>query len=215
MLLPQVSSHTTTDLSTNLWYAVEHGASRPIRRLRDDERIRAFGLLHEAHRRLDRAFNGSLEQSCGISGPFFEVLLRIGRSPGGRLNMTELACQLGLTSGGTTRLVDRVVTAGLVERESCPSDRRVQWVVLSGAGAAQARRGARDPPRRTCSASSSIGSTRTRSSCSSARSTSCAPSTSSLGEHALTTGVPCPAPVRGRAVASSASTSTATRTAHR
>jgi MarR family 2-MHQ and catechol resistance regulon transcriptional repressor len=102
---------------------------------REDERIRTFGLLHEAHRRLERTFNDSLEAACGISGPFFEVLLRIGRSPGGRLNMTELTSQLGLTSGGTTRLVDRVVTAGLVERESCPTDRRVQWVVLSGAGA--------------------------------------------------------------------------------
>jgi DNA-binding MarR family transcriptional regulator len=101
---------------------------------RDDQRIRTFGLLHEAHRRLDRAFNCSLEQACGISGAFFEVLLRLGRSPGGRLNMGELAQQLGLTSGGTTRLVDRVVAAGLVERESCPSDRRVQWVVLSGTG---------------------------------------------------------------------------------
>jgi DNA-binding MarR family transcriptional regulator len=101
---------------------------------RDDERIRGFGLLHEAHRRLDRALSCSLEQACGISGPFFEVLLRVGRSPGGRLNMSELAQQLGLTSGGTTRLVDRVVAAGLVERESCPSDRRVQWVVLSDAG---------------------------------------------------------------------------------
>jgi DNA-binding MarR family transcriptional regulator len=104
---------------------------------RDDERIRAFGLLHEAHRRLDRAFNCSLEQSCGISGPFFEVLLRVGRSPGGRLTMSELALQLGLTSGGTTRLVDRAVAAGIVERASCPTDRRVQWVVLSAAGEAK------------------------------------------------------------------------------
>jgi DNA-binding MarR family transcriptional regulator len=101
---------------------------------RDDERIRTYGLLHEAHRRLDRAFNCSLEQHCGISGPFFEVLLRIGRSPGGRLTMSDLAMQLGLTSGGTTRLVDRVVAAGLVEREACPNDRRVQWVVLSPTG---------------------------------------------------------------------------------
>jgi DNA-binding MarR family transcriptional regulator len=101
---------------------------------RDDERIRTFGLLHEAYRRLDRAFNCSLEQQCGISGPFFEVLLRIGRSPGGRLTMSDLAAQLGLTSGGTTRLVDRVVAAGLVERVACPSDRRVQWVVLSETG---------------------------------------------------------------------------------
>jgi DNA-binding MarR family transcriptional regulator len=101
---------------------------------RDDERIRTFGLLHEAHRRLDRAFNCSLERSCGISGPFFEVLLRVGRSPGGRLTMSDLALQLGLTSGGTTRLVDRVVNAGLVARAACPDDRRVQWVVLTDAG---------------------------------------------------------------------------------
>jgi DNA-binding MarR family transcriptional regulator len=48
--------------------------------------------------------------------------------------MSDLAAQLGLTSGGTTRLVDRVVAAGLVGREACPSDRRVQWVVLSDDG---------------------------------------------------------------------------------
>lgn len=101
---------------------------------RQDDRIRAFGLLHEAHRRLDRTLNCSLEQACGISGVFFEVLLRIGRSTDGRLTMTTLAQELGLTSGGTTRLIDRMVGAGLVERESCPSDRRVQWVVLSQAG---------------------------------------------------------------------------------
>jgi MarR family transcriptional regulator, 2-MHQ and catechol-resistance regulon repressor len=101
---------------------------------RQDSRIEAFGLLHEAHRRLDRTLNCSLEQSAGISGIFFELLLRIGRSPGGRLTMSELAQQLGLTSGGTTRLVDRVVGAGLVQRESCPNDRRVQWVVLSPKG---------------------------------------------------------------------------------
>jgi DNA-binding MarR family transcriptional regulator len=111
--------------------AVEKQAERTNR---NDARIRGFGVLHEAHRRLDRALNCSLEQTCGISGPFFEVLLRVGRSPGGRLNMSELAQQLGLTSGGTTRLVDRMVAADLVQRESCPSDRRVQWVVLSNAG---------------------------------------------------------------------------------
>ena len=109
-------------------------ARRAEQAQRDDERITTFGLLHEAHRRLDRSLNCSLERSCGISGPFFEVLLRIGRSPGGRLTMSDLAMQLGLTSGGTTRLVDRVVHAGLVAREACPDDRRVQWVVLSDAG---------------------------------------------------------------------------------
>lgn len=101
---------------------------------RGDPRITTYGLLHEAHRRLERAFSRSLEQRTAMTGSFFEVLLRIGRSPGARLTMSELACQLGLTSGGATRLVDRVVEAGLVERNACPSDRRVQWVVLTAAG---------------------------------------------------------------------------------
>ena len=101
---------------------------------RDDPRITTYGLLHEAHRRLTRAFECSLTAHSGMNSSFFEVLLRIGRSPGGRLTMSELACQLGVTSGGATRLVDRVVEAGLVVRTSCPTDRRVQWVVLTPDG---------------------------------------------------------------------------------
>jgi DNA-binding MarR family transcriptional regulator len=104
---------------------------------RDDTRISTYGRLHEAHRRLERVFERSLLDRCGIGSGFFEVLLRIGRSAGGRLTMSELAAQLGLTSGGATRLVDRVADAGLVERAACPSDRRVQWVVLTAAGERQ------------------------------------------------------------------------------
>ncbi len=104
---------------------------------RDDPRITTYGLLHEAHRRLERAFDASLASHSAMSSSFFEVLLRIGRSPGTRLTMSELACQLGLTSGGATRLVDRVVDAGLVVRTSCPTDRRVQWVVLTPDGEAK------------------------------------------------------------------------------
>jgi MarR family 2-MHQ and catechol resistance regulon transcriptional repressor len=101
---------------------------------RDDPRITTYGLLHEAHRRLERAFDRSLAAHSAMSSSAFEVLLRIGRSPGARLTMSELACQLGLTSGGATRLVDRVVEAGLVVRTACPTDRRVQWVVLTPEG---------------------------------------------------------------------------------
>ena len=103
----------------------------------DDDRITAFGLLHEAHRRLSRTLDRSLQEQCGVGDVAFEVVLRIGRSPDGRLMMSELACQLGLTSGGVTRLVDRVSAAGLVERTACPGDRRVQWVVLTPAGRAK------------------------------------------------------------------------------
>jgi MarR family 2-MHQ and catechol resistance regulon transcriptional repressor len=111
-------------------------------RLIDDERITTFGLLHEAHGRLSGAFDRSFRR-LGISGPIYEVLLRVGRSRDGVVRMTDLARQLTVTTGGATRLVDRAVAAGLVERQPCPTDRRVQWVALTSAGEEMLRRATR------------------------------------------------------------------------
>ncbi len=102
--------------------------------LQEDGRITSFGFFVEAHARIWRALDRSLHESCDISGAWFEVLLRLGRSPGGRLTMSELAQQLAITSGGATRLIDRVEKAGYVERCACPDDRRVQWVCLTDSG---------------------------------------------------------------------------------
>lgn len=63
-----------------------------------------------------------------------ELLLRLARSPDQQLTMGEVAEQLAITSGGVTRLVDRVIDAGYVERKPSPTDRRVQWVRLTITG---------------------------------------------------------------------------------
>lgn len=100
----------------------------------DDPAIGTFGRLVEAVRRLDQIFAATLERELDLAMSHFEVLLRLGRSPGGQLRMSTLARQLGVTSGGATRLVDRVSADGLVERQACTSDRRVQHVRLTGSG---------------------------------------------------------------------------------
>ena len=64
-------------------------------------------------------------------------MIRLGRSPDGHLTMTRLAAEVSLTSGGITRLVDRMADAGYVERVSCPTDRRSVFVTLTPAGAAK------------------------------------------------------------------------------
>jgi DNA-binding MarR family transcriptional regulator len=48
--------------------------------------------------------------------------------------MSELADRLLLSRSGVTRLVDRLVTEGLVERVTCDDDRRGQWAALTDAG---------------------------------------------------------------------------------
>jgi MarR family transcriptional regulator, 2-MHQ and catechol-resistance regulon repressor len=100
----------------------------------DDERITLMGLLLEIHAKLTRVLSAALEEACGIPLTWFDVLLRLGRSPERRMTMSQLAAQVSLTTGGVTRLVDRIAEAGYVERQSCPSDRRSVFVALTAAG---------------------------------------------------------------------------------
>jgi len=100
----------------------------------DDPRIHTFGLLLEAHARLSRSLDAELQESDRISLQTFEVLLRIARSEFGRVTMSALADSVSITTGGVTRLADRLEKDGLVERVSCPSDRRVTYLALTEQG---------------------------------------------------------------------------------
>ena len=67
--------------------------------------------------------------------PWFEVLATLQRAPEQRLKMGELAEALVITRGGLTKLVDRLIKAGLLERTFCETDRRVSYATLLPAGA--------------------------------------------------------------------------------
>ncbi|HMD45995.1 MAG TPA: MarR family transcriptional regulator [Acidimicrobiales bacterium] len=99
-----------------------------------DERMELMGMLTEAHAILTRKLGADLEESAGLPLGWFDVMVCLRRSPEGHLTMSELAGRVLLTSGGITRLIDRMAEAGYVERQSCPSDRRAIHVVLTGAG---------------------------------------------------------------------------------
>jgi MarR family transcriptional regulator, 2-MHQ and catechol-resistance regulon repressor len=102
----------------------------------DDPRITAFGLLHEAHRAVMGAVSADLARITEVPTLEFEVLIRLSRSPGERLRLTDLARQVRLSTSGLSRLVDRVEADGLVRREACPSDRRGAFAVLTDKGEA-------------------------------------------------------------------------------
>jgi DNA-binding MarR family transcriptional regulator len=102
----------------------------------DDERVRLMGLVVRTHRLLTDRLGRELEQGVGIPLVFFDVLIHVGAAPDGRLTMSRLSADVALTTGGVTRLVDRMVEAGLVVRENCPSDRRSVHVVLTSEGGA-------------------------------------------------------------------------------
>jgi MarR family 2-MHQ and catechol resistance regulon transcriptional repressor len=100
----------------------------------DDERLELMGLLVRSHRHLRFVLGRELEQSVGIPMVWFDVLIHVGGAEEGRLTMSRLSEEVALTTGGVTRLVDRMVEAGLVARQDCPSDRRSVHVVLTSVG---------------------------------------------------------------------------------
>ena len=100
----------------------------------DDERIDAVGLFLEAHAELVGLLDRDLQAACGLPLRWFEVLLRLARSPGQSLTATDLARAVVLSSGGATRLVDRLEQDGLIERRPGEQDRRIVRVVLTERG---------------------------------------------------------------------------------
>jgi DNA-binding MarR family transcriptional regulator len=109
----------------------------------DNELVLAFGRLQGAANRLEYVLGRAIEQECGISHLMFEVLLILGRAGDPGLSMGAISREQVLTSGGVTRLVDRMVAAGLVERVDDPDDRRGRLVRLTPLGEETAVRAAR------------------------------------------------------------------------
>ncbi len=100
----------------------------------DDELLTLVGLLFESAASLRRVFEQRLSEDDHLSIPSFDILIRLARSPQGRLRMSDLAAQAALTPSGLTRSVDRLERDQLVTREVCPEDRRGAFAVLTDHG---------------------------------------------------------------------------------
>ncbi len=99
----------------------------------DDPRITSMGLFTEAYLGLMARLACQIAEHH-ISPIEFEVLLRLSRSPGGQLRMTDLSAQTSLSASGVTRVVDRLERDRLVERQACPSDRRSLYAAITRSG---------------------------------------------------------------------------------
>jgi DNA-binding MarR family transcriptional regulator len=100
-----------------------------------DPLITTWGLVVEGEARVGQLLAHDLESEFELPVKWFEVLLRLGRTPGQAQPLTELATSVSFSSSGFTRLADRMEAAGLVARRPSPSDRRVTLAVLTEAGA--------------------------------------------------------------------------------
>lgn len=94
----------------------------------------AWAGLLRTHAALTRALDADLEAAHGLPLTSFEVLMYLEAADDHRLRMSDLADRVLLSRSGLTRLVDRLVAQGLIERASCASDARCSYAVLTAAG---------------------------------------------------------------------------------
>ena len=107
---------------------------------RHDPRLDAWRAFLRAHARVIRKLERELQDQEHLALTDYDVLVQLARAEDRRLRMSELADGLLLSRSGATRLVDRLVAEGLVERVMCDTDRRGQWASLTDAGLERLRR---------------------------------------------------------------------------
>jgi DNA-binding MarR family transcriptional regulator len=86
------------------------------------------------HATLMRELDAELEAEHGLSLTSYDVLVQLESAPDRRLRMRDLADAVLLSRSGLTRLVDRLVRDGMIERESCSADARGSFAVLTERG---------------------------------------------------------------------------------
>jgi DNA-binding MarR family transcriptional regulator len=99
-----------------------------------DTRLAPWRAFLLAHARVSRRLDEELRAEHDVSFAEYDALLTIAQAPDRRIRMGQLAEEVLLSKSGVTRLIDRLVGDGLVERRSCASDARGAEAVLTDRG---------------------------------------------------------------------------------
>jgi DNA-binding MarR family transcriptional regulator len=98
--------------------------------------------LLQYHRRTVHALDEELRAARGLDLDEYDVLVQLAEAPPEGMRMGDLAAATLIARSSCTRLVDRLVRAGLVQRSSDRGDRRTVVVALTADGRAVLRRAA-------------------------------------------------------------------------
>jgi DNA-binding MarR family transcriptional regulator len=104
-----------------------------------DTDVGSWAALLRVHAALVPLIDRELQAACGLPLTWYDVLLELNSAPGRRLNMGELGEVAVVSRTRASRVVDQLVTAGLVSREPDPDDRRSAYATITEDGRARLR----------------------------------------------------------------------------
>ncbi|MEU4428794.1 MarR family transcriptional regulator [Actinoplanes sp. NPDC024001] len=107
-----------------------------------DTDVAAWAALLRVHAALVPLLDRELQSATGLPLTWYDVLLELNYAPDRRLSMGELGQRAVVSRTRVSRVVDALVAAGLVARESNPDDRRSAYATITDAGQARLREAA-------------------------------------------------------------------------
>jgi DNA-binding MarR family transcriptional regulator len=94
----------------------------------------AWAALLRVHAALVPALDRELQAAHGLPLSWYDVLLELNDAPERRLTMGELGEVAVVSRSRVSRVVDELVRAGLVSRETNPADGRSAYAMITEAG---------------------------------------------------------------------------------
>jgi DNA-binding MarR family transcriptional regulator len=111
-----------------------------MKSLPDALTIQAWARIARAQTRLFGMAESALKAAGLPPLSWYDVLLELWRAPGNDLRQFEIGQRLLLPKHNLSRLIDRLESAGLVERQPCDEDGRGHVVRITHEGVAMLRR---------------------------------------------------------------------------
>ena len=98
--------------------------------------VQVWEGISRAHCSMIAALEKDLVPETGIPLAWYDVLAHLRKAPNEMLRFQDLARVEGLTDSGASRRITQMIKAGLIDRHSCPTDRRGAYAHLTSKGKA-------------------------------------------------------------------------------
>ncbi|WP_419707021.1 MarR family winged helix-turn-helix transcriptional regulator [Promicromonospora sp. NFX87] len=102
--------------------------------IHDAEAVQLWGRVIKGFAVTNRKLHALIKSAFDLSEAEAETLLNLHRDPDHRAPMATLARAAAFTSGGYTKIADKLVHRGLVARVPCVDDRRITYLELTADG---------------------------------------------------------------------------------
>lgn len=90
--------------------------------------------ISRAHCSMLAALEKDMLPKTGIPFAWYQVLAELSQAPDGMLRFQDLARVAGISESGASRRLSQMMKAGLIDRHSCPTDRRGVYAHLTAKG---------------------------------------------------------------------------------